>query len=187
MDTPTASRPSRLPLRTALLALVATLALAGCSSSDSTSEGGESTVPASEESATNDVVASSDVSITLDIDQNDIVELMSNGSSVVVAREVQGSDGQVGQLVWLSINDLMETNEIDFDPTDMQVFASNTELQVGAMVEELASAQVSAGQMATWNDGQFEVTSASGDAVSVMSESDDAVVFGLAAPANVNG
>ncbi|MFN7151153.1 MAG: hypothetical protein ACK4V6_16960 [Microthrixaceae bacterium] len=188
MDTPTASRSSRPALRVALVAVIATLAMAGCSSSDSTSSGSDTTVPASEEAATNDVATSADVSITLDFEPAELDELLGTGSRVMVAREVTtGAGGEPTQLVWLSLRDLQETTSITYDPAAMQVFASNTELEPGATVDETAATNVSEGETATWNDGTFAVTSGQSGSVTVMDSSSVGTVVGLAGSASVDG
>jgi hypothetical protein len=187
MDTPTASRPSRRPLRIALTALVATLALAGCSSSDSTSSSSDTTVPDSENAATNDVATSSGVNVTLDFEPAALEQLLETGSQVMVAREVTNSGGETTQLVWLSLRNLLETTSITYDPTAMQVFASNAELEPGAVIEETATTNISDGETATWNDGTFSVSAGQSGTVTVMDSSDEGTVVGLAGSATVDG
>lgn len=188
MDTPTASRSSRPPLWAALIALVAIVALAACSSSESNADDSESEPTANEAAATNDVVSSSGVSLTLEFDQASLEELLSNGYQVMVARAVQVDGGQEGRLMWLSFSP-MEDNQVTYEPADISVFASISELVDGAQIEQLESVDVDAGSMAIWNNSQFEVQPLSADAVIVMSESEsgEASVFGLAGPARVNG
>lgn len=198
MDTPTASRPSRPPLRTALIAVVAMLALAGCSSSESTSTGSESGSDASEDTATNDMATndvatddaatSTEVDLTLEFDEQGLEELLSSGYQVMVAREIETQGGQMSQLVWLSV-DPMEMNQITFDTGEISAFVSETQLETGAVVEELEDVDIIPGGTVIWNGQQLEVRSGSGDAVTMMSstESFTLTTFGLAGPATVNG
>lgn len=200
MDTPTASRSSRPPLHIALIAVVALVALVGCSSSESTSSGsgsgsgagGDAATDdmATNDVATDDVATSTEVNLTLEFDPVALEELLASGSTIVVAREVEAQGAQTSQLVWLSMNP-MEMNEISYDTDELSVFASQTQLENGAVIEQIDNADISTGGVATWDGDQFEVSSDAGpaDAVTVMSSTDYFTVttFGLAGLVTMNG
>lgn len=199
MDTLTASRSSRPPLRTALVAVVALVALVGCSSSESSSSDTGSGSAAGEAAATNDMATndvatndvaatSTEVNLTIELDPLSLEYLITNGYNIVVAREIETQGGQTSLLVWLSM-DPMEMNQIIYDSADLSVFASETQLMQGAVIREVADAGISDGGTATWNGQQFEVRSGSGDTVTVMSstESSTLTTLGLAGSATVNG
>jgi hypothetical protein len=188
MDTPTASRSSRPPLWAALIALVAIVALAACSSSESNADDSESEPTANEAAATNDVVSSTEVNLTLEFDPLSLEQQLENGYNIVVVREIETQGGQASQLVWLSLDPMM-VNQITFDPGDLSAFASRTQLETGATIEEVADAALSPGGTATWNGQQFEVRPGPGDAITVMADTEGSppTTLGLAGSATVNG
>lgn len=170
-------------------------ALAGCSSdsspedSSATTDSADSSASgASDDGAENDVASSSQVTLTLEFDDQSLSEIVSAGQQVSIARELGSGEGDEAQLQWIALQPLA-SNTISYDASKMQVFAANTALDAGATVDMAGTADAQVGDKVGYNEnGTFTVESGGpSGSIGVENRATRRTAFGLAGAASVNG